>query len=161
MLIDEKLVSPDTDIAAFFTTVMAGVMEEFGLAKHQRTPKKNYKLDVSDDPGMAADLKFMKTESGFTLPRIENLELAGKTICITGQSEHYQRKTLMELAVKARCIIDKQITYNTDYLIICEKASRGWSYEKFGNKMKTAVDRGITLVAEVDFIAALKKSGAI
>lgn len=161
LLIDEKLVSPDTDLSAFFTAVMAGVMEEFGIAKHQYKPRKTYKLDTTGDTGLEKDLKFMKLESGFTLPRIENLELCGKTICITGQSEHYHRKTLLELAEQAGCVIDKSITWDTDCLVVCEKASKGWVYEKFGNKMKMAVERGITLVAEVDFVTALKKTGVL
>lgn len=158
MLIDAGLVTPETDIASFFTGMMAAVMDEFGLGNHPAPPaKKKYKLDVSGDPRMAADLKLMNTDSGFELPKINNLDLPGKTICITGQSLHYPRKTLQELAVKARCIIDNRITINTDYLIVCEKASKGWAYEKFGQKMKTAVERGVTLVSEQDFLEALRK----
>lgn len=156
LLIENGIINQETDLSAFFTGVMAEVMERFGLEHRQPKKKKHsYKMNTEGDEQLAEDLKRMNTETGFEIQPVE-ITIPGAHICITGQSGRHSRQFLYDKIVEAGGIADKNVTLSTNYVVVCEKVSNGYKYGTFGTKLKTAVDYGITLVAECDLIEKLK-----
>lgn len=156
LLIEYGLIDPETDLSAFFTGVMAEAMERFGLEHRQPKKKKRpYKMDTEGDEQLAEDLKLMNTKTGFEIQPVDII-IPGSKICITGQSDRHSRQFLYDKIVEAGGIASKSITLETNYLIVCDKASKGYKYGTFGAKLKKAADYGITLVAEVDLVEKLK-----
>lgn len=155
LLIENGVINQETDLSAFFTGVMGEVMERFGLEHRQPKKKRSYKMNTEGDEQLAEDLKRMNTKVGLEIQPVDII-IPGAKICITGQSDRHSRQFLYDKIVEAGGIASKSITLETDYLVICDKASNGYKYGTFGSKLKKAVDYGITLVAERDLIDKLK-----
>ncbi|WP_455564940.1 BRCT domain-containing protein [Akkermansia biwaensis] len=155
LLIENGFINEETDLSAFFTGVMAEVMERFELEHRQPKKKRSYKMNTEGDEQFAEDLKQMNTKAGFEIQPVDII-IPGAKICITGQSDRHSRQFLYDKIVEAGGVASKTITLETNYLVVCDKTSKGYKYGTFGAKLKKAADYGITLVAEVDLVEKLK-----
>lgn len=160
LLIDNGFINQETDLSAFFTGVMAEVMSRFGLEHRQSKKKRSYKMDTKGDEQLAKDLKQMNTKAGFEIQPVDVI-IPGAKICITGQSDRHSRQFLYDKIVEAGGVASKTITLETNYLVVCDKTSKGYKYGTFGSKLKKAADYGITLVAECDLVEKLKSLNLI
>lgn len=157
LLIENGFINEETDLSVFFTGVMAEVMERFGLEHRQPKKKRSYKMNTEGDEQLAENLKQMNTKAGFEIQPVDVI-IPGAKICITGQSDRHSRQFLYDKIVEAGGVASKSITLETNYLVVCDKTSKGYKYGTFGAKLKKAADYGITLVAEVDLVEKLKAS---
>lgn len=155
LLIENGFINEETDLSVFFTGVMAEVMERFGLEHRQPKKKRSYKMNTEGDEQLAENLKQMNTKAGFEIQPVDVI-IPGAKICITGQSDRHSRQFLYDKIVEAGGVASKSITLETNYLVVCDKTSKGYKYGTFGAKLKKAADYGITLVAEVDLVEKLK-----
>lgn len=155
LLIENGVINQETDLSVFFTGVMGEVMERFGLEHRQPKKKRSYKMKTEGDEQLAEDLKQMNTKAGFEIQPVDVI-IPGAKICITGQSDRHSRQFLYDKIVEAGGVASKSITLETNYLVVCDKTSKGYKYGTFGAKLKKAADYGITLVAECDLIEKLK-----
>lgn len=68
-----------------------------------------------------------------------DIEIAGKSFCLTGKSQLYPRSEIEKQLTELNGIIQKGVTKKLDYLIICEEKNSCWVYELYGRKIEQAI----------------------
>jgi NAD-dependent DNA ligase len=89
------------------------------------------------------------------------IELNGKTFCITGVLKSGNRASLEKIISNLGGIPTKNLTKKTDYLIIGDNGNPAWAFACYGRKVEKALDlrkngHNISLVHEFDFIDAIE-----
>lgn len=87
--------------------------------------------------------------------------ISGKHICITGDFNYGERKSVIELFTKAGGIIDNGVKKSTDYVVVGSNGSANWRTGNYGTKIQKAlqyIDKGIniTIIEEENFIPQIK-----
>ena len=90
--------------------------------------------------------------------KIDSLE--GKHIVTTGDFAYGEKPKVYALIERAGGIVDKNLTLNTDYVIVGAYGSKAWKAGSYGEKVEKAMrfnskkHRDIKIVKEYDFIPA-------
>ena len=90
-----------------------------------------------------------------------NIDIDGKTFCITGVLKSGSRSTLEKEIRDLGGIPTKTLTKKTDYLIVGDNGNKAWAFACYGRKVEKALDmrkRGhtISLIHEFDFIDVIE-----
>lgn len=85
-----------------------------------------------------------------------NVEIQGKTFCITGVLKSGNRSELEANIVHLGGIPTKTITQKTDYLIVGDNGNKAWAFACYGRKVEKALQlrrkgHKISLIHEFDF----------
>lgn len=89
-----------------------------------------------------------------------NIEIIGKTICLTGASERYTKAEWKEAIEVQEGIFTDSLTKKVDYLVICNKGNVHWAHMSYGRKFEQALKwqkegANILILTEDDFIKVL------
>ena len=89
------------------------------------------------------------------------IELDGKTFCITGVLKSDNRASLEKTISDLGGIPTKTLTKKTDYLIVGDNGNPAWAFACYGRKVEKALDlrkngHKISLVHEFDFLDAIE-----
>lgn len=89
------------------------------------------------------------------------IELDGKTFCITGVLKSGNRASLEKTISDLGGIPTKTLTKKTDYLIVGDNGNQAWAFACYGRKVEKALDlrkngHKISLIHEFDFIDAIE-----
>ncbi|MAX71913.1 MAG: hypothetical protein CMC76_12585 [Flavobacteriaceae bacterium] len=89
------------------------------------------------------------------------IELDGKTFCITGVLKSGNRASLEKTISDLGGIPTKTLTKKTDYLIVGDNGNPAWAFACYGRKVEKALDlrkngHKISLVHEFDFLDAIE-----
>lgn len=89
------------------------------------------------------------------------IELDGKTFCITGVLKSGNRASLEKTISDLGGIPTKTLTKKTDYLIVGDNGNQAWAFACYGRKVEKALDlrkngHKISLVHEFDFLDAIE-----
>lgn len=76
----------------------------------------------------------------------KDIQLKGKTFCITGESIKYSRAQIKDILSEHDGFFKSNISKSVDYLIVCSDGSPYWKFSCYGRKVEAAI--------------ALKKSGS-
>lgn len=92
-----------------------------------------------------------------------NIELAGKTFCITGILKSGNRSSIENRITKLGGIPTRNVTKETDFLIVGDNGNKAWAFACYGRKVEKALElrkngHTITLIHEFDFIDILEES---
>lgn len=68
-----------------------------------------------------------------------NIEIIGKTICLTGASEQYTKAEWEEVIEAKGGIFTDSLTKKVDYLVICNKGNPHWAHMSYGRKFEQAL----------------------
>lgn len=83
------------------------------------------------------------------IDNIDSLDLAGATVCLTGEFIHGKRSVCEEEIRQQGANIISSITQKLDYLIIGTLSSKDWRYKAHGRKIEKAIsyrdEKGISL----------------
>lgn len=83
------------------------------------------------------------------IDNIDSLDLAGATVCLTGEFIHGKRSVCEEEIRQQGANIINSITQKLDYLIIGTLSSKDWRYKAHGRKIEKAIsyrdEKGISL----------------
>lgn len=74
------------------------------------------------------------------LQHVDQLQLNGAVICLTGKFLYGSRSSCAEEIKAAGGIIVDDITQKVDYLIIGTLSSRDWRYQSYGRKIEKAIE---------------------
>jgi len=90
------------------------------------------------------------------------IELDGKTFCITGVLKSGNRASLEKTISDLGGIPTKTLTKKTDYLIVGDNGNPAWAFACYGRKVEKALDlrkngHKISLVHEFDFLDAIEE----
>lgn len=89
--------------------------------------------------------------------KVENLDLNGKAILLTGKFKLGTRKKCTEIALQQGAIVLSEWRSDIDYLIVGSSSSRDWIYQSYGRKIEEAkrqqVERGhkVKIITEDDW----------
>jgi len=91
-----------------------------------------------------------------------NVEISGKTFCITGILKSGSRNELERMISELGGIPTKTITKKTDFLIVGDNGNPAWAFACYGRKVEKALDmrktgHTISLIHEFDFIDAIEE----
>ena len=91
-----------------------------------------------------------------------NIQMDGKTFCITGILKSGSRSTLEKEISDLGGIPTKTLTKKTDYLIVGDNGNSAWAFACYGRKVEKALDlrksgHTISLIHEFDFIDVLEE----
>ncbi|WP_430412153.1 BRCT domain-containing protein [Kordia sp.] len=91
-----------------------------------------------------------------------NIQMDGKTFCITGILKSGSRSTLENEISDLGGIPTKTLTKKTDYLIVGDNGNSAWAFACYGRKVEKALDlrksgHTISLIHEFDFIDVLEE----
>lgn len=67
-----------------------------------------------------------------------NVEIQGKTICLTGASERYTKAEWKKVIEAKGGIFKDDLTKTADYLVICNKGNSSWAHMSYGRKFEQA-----------------------
>lgn len=89
------------------------------------------------------------------------IELDGKTFCITGVLKSGNRASLEKTISDLGGISTRTLTKKTDYLIVGDNGNQAWAFACYGRKVEKALDlrkngHKISLIHEFDFIDAIE-----
>lgn len=89
------------------------------------------------------------------------IELDGKTFCITGVLKSGNRASLEKTILDWGGIPTKTLTKKTDYLIVGDNGNQAWAFACYGRKVEKALSlrkngHQISLIHEFDFIDAIE-----
>ncbi|MDC9721463.1 MAG: BRCT domain-containing protein [Urechidicola sp.] len=89
------------------------------------------------------------------------IELDGKTFCITGVLKSGNRASLEKTISDLGGIPTKTLTKKTDYLIVGDNGNQAWAFACYGRKVEKALDlrkngHKISLIHEFDFMDAIE-----
>lgn len=89
------------------------------------------------------------------------IELDGKTFCITGVLKSGNRASLEKKISDLGGIPTKTLTKKTDYLIVGDNGNQAWAFACYGRKVEKALDlrkngHKISLIHEFDFMDAIE-----
>jgi len=89
------------------------------------------------------------------------IELDGKTFCITGVLKSGNRASLEKKISDLGGIPTKSLTKKTDYLIVGDNGNQAWAFACYGRKVEKALDlrkngHEISLIHEFDFMDAIE-----
>lgn len=90
-----------------------------------------------------------------------NIDIDGKTFCITGVLKSGSRSTLEKEIRDLGGIPTKTLTKKTDYLIVGDNGNKAWAFACYGRKVEKALDmrksgHTISLIHEFDFIDVIE-----
>ncbi|MEN8275351.1 BRCT domain-containing protein [Acinetobacter seifertii] len=90
-----------------------------------------------------------------------NIEIIGKTICLTGASEQYTKAEWEEVIEAKGGIFTDSLTKKVDYLVICNKGNPHWAHMSYGRKFEQALKwqkdgANIRILTEDDFVKVLE-----
>lgn len=90
-----------------------------------------------------------------------NIEIDGKTFCVTGVLKNGNRKELENLISDLGGIPTNSVTKKTDYLIVGDNGNQAWAFACYGRKVEKALEmrkdgHQICLVHEFDFMDAIE-----
>jgi len=89
------------------------------------------------------------------------IELDGKTFCITGVLKSGNRASLEKTISDLGGIPTKTLTKKTNYLIVGDNGNQAWAFACYGRKVEKALDlrkngHKISLIHEFDFLDAIE-----
>lgn len=89
--------------------------------------------------------------------RPEDIELEGKTVCITGDFKMGEAEKVEQWLVEHGAVVKERVVKSLDYLIVGDLGSQTWSAGNYGNKVKRAMEfrfrgAGIQLIRECDLM---------
>ncbi|WP_151839280.1 BRCT domain-containing protein [Acinetobacter junii] len=89
-----------------------------------------------------------------------NVEIVGKTICLTGASTRYTKAEWKNVIESQGGIFKDDLTKTVDYLVICNKGNSSWAHMSYGRKFEQALKwqkegSDIRILTEDDFIKYL------
>lgn len=89
-------------------------------------------------------------------PDVEQADLSGKKICLTGEFEHGSRSAIGNLLIQKGAEISQSVTKKTAYLVVGGFGSNNWVAGNYGSKVKLALalqEKGnpIQIMRENDF----------
>lgn len=68
-----------------------------------------------------------------------SIKVDGKTFCITGNSNIYEREELIYMIEAKGGIIKRNVVLTLDYLVVCEKGSTDFKFGSHGLKVDRAI----------------------
>ena len=89
-----------------------------------------------------------------------NVEIIGKTICLTGASNRYTKAEWKDAIEAKGGIFKDDLTKTVDYLVICNKGNPHWAHMSYGRKFEQALKwqkdgANIRILTEDDFVNVL------
>ena len=89
-----------------------------------------------------------------------NVEIVGKTICLTGASTRYTKAEWKDVIESQGGIFKDDLTKTVDYLVICNKGNSSWAHMSYGRKFEQALKwqkdgADIRILTEDDFVKVL------
>ncbi|AKA30324.1 BRCT domain-containing protein [Acinetobacter baumannii] len=92
-----------------------------------------------------------------------NVELIGKTICLTGASARYSKAEWKKVIESQGGIFKDDLTKTVDYLVICNKGNPHWAHMSYGRKFEQALKwqkdgANIRILTEDDFVKVLEEN---
>ena len=90
-----------------------------------------------------------------------NVEIFGKTICLTGASARYTKAEWKQVIESKSGIFKDDLTKTADYLVICNKGNPHWAHMSYGRKFEQALKwqkdgANIRILTEDDFVKVLE-----
>ncbi|MFW2077514.1 BRCT domain-containing protein [Acinetobacter sp. ULE_I010] len=90
-----------------------------------------------------------------------NVEILGKTICLTGASDRYTKAGWKEVIEEQGGIFKDDLTKTAHYLVICNKGNSSWAHMSYGRKFEQALKwqkdgANILILTEDDFLKFLE-----
>ena len=90
------------------------------------------------------------------------VEIQGKTICLTGASTRYTKAEWKDVIESQGGIFKDDLTKTVDYLVICNKGNSSWAHMSYGRKFEQALKwqkegSDIRILTEDDFVMELEK----
>ena len=88
------------------------------------------------------------------------VEIQGKTICLTGASTRYTKAEWKDVIESQGGIFKDDLTKTVDYLVICNKGNSSWAHMSYGRKFEQALKwqkegSEIRILTEDDFVKVL------
>lgn len=88
------------------------------------------------------------------------VEIQGKTICLTGASTRYTKAEWKDVIESQGGTFKDDLTKKVDYLVICNKGNSNWAHMSYGRKFEQALKwqkegSDIRILTEDDFIKYL------
>lgn len=90
-----------------------------------------------------------------------NVEIFGKTICLTGASHRYTKAEWKQAIESKGGVFKDDLTKTADYLVICNKGNTSWAHMSYGRKFEQALKwqndgAALKILTEDDFVKILE-----
>jgi hypothetical protein len=114
-------------------------------------------------PRSPLDIELPKTVQGICAVS-PSIGFAGKTFCLTGESERWTKSGFGDVLSKAAAIYHPRVVATLDYLVVGSAGNPCWAYACYGRKVEAAVKlrqqgKPLLIVHEYDVWDALQDAG--